>query len=66
VSEQTGTRRDFLYVATGAATAVAGAAVVWPLVDQMNPSADVLALASIEVNVGDLEPGSQMLSLIHI
>ncbi len=60
MSEETGTRRDFLYVATGAATAVGAGAVVWPLVDQMNPSADVRALASIEVDVSDLEEGSQM------
>ena len=55
-----GTRRDFLYVATGAASAVGAGAVVWPLIDQMNPSADVLALASIEVDVADVEPGSQI------
>ncbi|MGD1926124.1 MAG: ubiquinol-cytochrome c reductase iron-sulfur subunit [Paracoccaceae bacterium] len=55
-----GDRRDFLYVATGAAGVVATGAAVWPLVDQMNPSRDVLALASIEVPVGDLEPGSQI------
>ena len=52
-------RRDFLYVATGAAGVVVAGAAVWPLVNQMNPSKDVLALASIEADVGDLEPGSQ-------
>jgi ubiquinol-cytochrome c reductase iron-sulfur subunit len=54
------TRRDFLYVATGAAGAVLMGAAVWPLIDQMNPSADVLALASIEVDIGDVEPGTQL------
>jgi len=54
------TRRDFLYVATGAMGAVITGAAVWPLVDQMNPSADVLALASIEVDVGGVEPGTQL------
>ncbi len=53
-------RRDFLYIATGAAGAVTTGAAVWPLVDQMNPSADVLALASIEVDIGDVEPGTQL------
>lgn len=53
-------RRDFLYVATGAAGAVAAGAAVWPLIDQMNPSADVLALASIEVDIGGIEPGTQL------
>ncbi len=55
-----GTRRDFLYYATGGAGAVAAGAAIWPLVNQMNPSADVQALSSIRVNVADLEPGSQL------
>ncbi len=54
------TRRDFLFVATGAAGAVATAAAVWPLVNQMNPSADVQALASIQVDVSAVELGSQI------
>jgi ubiquinol-cytochrome c reductase iron-sulfur subunit len=58
--DNAGTRRDFLYVATAATGAVATGAAVWPLIDQMNPSADVLALASIEVPVGDVEPGTQI------
>jgi len=61
VEEQdNGTRRDFLYVATGAAGAVAVGAAVWPLINQMNPSADVQALASIRVDVSGVEPGSQL------
>ncbi|WP_298295009.1 ubiquinol-cytochrome c reductase iron-sulfur subunit [uncultured Litoreibacter sp.] len=54
------TRRDFLYYATGAAGAVTAGAAVWPLVNQMNPSADVQALASIDVDVADVEPGTQI------
>jgi len=60
VEEQSGTRRDFLYVATGAAGAVATAAAVWPLVHQMNPSADVQALSSIRVDVSGVSEGSQI------
>ena len=56
-------RRDFLYVATGAAGAVTAGAAVWPLVDQMNPSADVQALASIQVDVSAVEPGQQITQL---
>ncbi len=41
-------RRDFLFLATGAASAVGVAAVAWPLIDQMNPDASTLALAAIE------------------
>lgn len=60
VDERSGSRRDFLYVATGAAGAVATAAAVWPLVNQMNPSADVQALSTMRVDVGAIEPGSQL------
>ena len=60
VEEESGTRRDFLYVATAAAGVVAAGAVVWPLVNQMNPSADVQALAQIQVDVSGLGIGSQM------
>ena len=55
-----GTRRDFLYYATAGAGAVTATAAVWPLVNQMNPSADVKALASIRVDVSDVEPGTQL------
>ena len=55
-----GTRRDFLYYAAGGTGAVAAAGAVWPLVNQMNPSADVKALASIRVDVSGVEPGTQL------
>jgi ubiquinol-cytochrome c reductase iron-sulfur subunit len=51
------TRRDFLYLLTGATTVVGAAVMVWPLIDAMNPSADVLALASTEVDLSGIEPG---------
>ena len=38
--------------------AVGVAAVVWPLVDQMNPDASVKALASTEVDVSSVKPGN--------
>lgn len=60
VDDHSGTRRDFLYVATGAAGAVAVGAAVWPLVNQMNPSADVQAMASIQIDVSAVEVGSQL------
>ena len=50
-------RRDFIVVATYAMGAVGAAAVAWPLVDQMNPAADTLALASTEVDVSKIEEG---------
>lgn len=54
------TRRDFLYVATGAVGAVGLAAAVWPLINQMNPDASVLALASIEYDVSSIQPGESV------
>ncbi len=54
------TRRDFLYLATGAMTAVGAAAMVWPLIDNMNPSADVLALSSTEVDLSPIEVGQSI------
>ena len=40
--------------------AVAVGAAVWPLVNQMNPSADVQALSSIRVEVSGVEVGNQL------
>jgi len=37
------TRRDFLYIATGAVAAVGTAAVIWPLVSSMLPDAATIA-----------------------
>jgi ubiquinol-cytochrome c reductase iron-sulfur subunit len=53
-------RRDFLYFATGAVGAVGAAAVAWPLVDQMNPDASTLALASIELDISSIEVGQNV------
>lgn len=48
-------RRDFLVLAT-ATMATAGAGVaLWPFVDSMNPAADVLAQASVEVDLAPME-----------
>jgi ubiquinol-cytochrome c reductase iron-sulfur subunit len=55
-----GTRRDFLFYATGGAAVVTAGAAVWPLINQMNPSADVQALSSIRVDVADMLPGTQL------
>ncbi|GAA3857758.1 ubiquinol-cytochrome c reductase iron-sulfur subunit [Celeribacter arenosi] len=60
VEEHDATRRDFLYYATGGAGAIATGAAVWPLVNQMNPSADVQALSSIRVDVSGVEVGTQL------
>ncbi|MCI5048900.1 MAG: ubiquinol-cytochrome c reductase iron-sulfur subunit [Rickettsiales bacterium] len=54
------TRRDFIVLSASAMAGVGGAAVVWPLVDSMNPSADVLALASTEVNLAPVAQGQEI------
>ena len=50
-------RRDFINIAAVSAAGVGGAALLYPLINQMNPSADVLALASIDVDVSSIQPG---------
>lgn len=50
-------RRDFLMLATGALGAVGVGAIAWPFIDQMNPAADTLALASIEVDISKIAVG---------
>jgi len=53
-------RRDFIVVATYAMGAVGAGAFAWPLIDQMNPAADTLALASIEVDVSKIAQGQSI------
>jgi len=53
-------RRDFLYIAAGGLGAFGTAAAIWPFVAQMNPSADVLALSSTEVDLDGIETGSEI------
>jgi ubiquinol-cytochrome c reductase iron-sulfur subunit len=50
-------RRDFINIAAVSFAGVGAAAVVLPLVGQMNPSADVLALASTEIDISKIAPG---------
>nr|WP_255607573.1 ubiquinol-cytochrome c reductase iron-sulfur subunit [Ancylobacter sp. Lp-2] len=51
------TRRDFLYIATGAMGAVGAAAMVWPFISQLQPDASVLAMSSTEVDLGQIQEG---------
>lgn len=50
-------RRDFLYLTTAAFGAVGAGTFAWPLIDQMNPAADTLALSSTEVDLSPIEEG---------
>lgn len=51
------TRRDFLLYSTLTVSAVGIGTAVWPFIDNMNPAADVLALATVEVDISTLEEG---------
>ena len=54
-------RRDFLYIATGAVAAVGAAATLVPLVDQMNPDAATLAAGGpVDLDLSKVEPGQQV------
>ena len=53
-------RRDFIHIAAIAAAAGGAAAIAWPFIDQMNPSADTLALASVEFDLSKVAEGQQV------
>ncbi len=58
-------RRDFINVAAVSFAGVGAATVLVPLVNQMNPSADVLALASIEVDVSQIAEGQAIKTMFR-
>ncbi len=51
------TRRDFLQIVGWTGLGLGTAAAIWPFIHQMNPSADVLALASTDVDLSTVEEG---------
>ncbi|HEV7660170.1 MAG TPA: ubiquinol-cytochrome c reductase iron-sulfur subunit [Allosphingosinicella sp.] len=57
-AEQGGVRRrDFINIAAVSFAGVGAVALVYPLITQMAPSADVLALAQIDVDISAIRPG---------
>ena len=58
-------RRDFINIAAVSFAGVGAAATLYPLINQMNPSADVLALASIEVDIAAIEPGQAIKTIFR-
>mgnify|MGYP002700685091 CR=1 FL=1 len=61
VAEEGGVRRrDFINIAAVSFAGAGAVATVFPLVNQMNPSADVLALSSIEVDISAIETGQSI------
>jgi len=56
-----GTRRDFLYIATGTVGAVGALATLVPLIAQMNPDASTLAAGGpVDLDVSKIAPGQQV------
>ena len=53
-------RRDFLFIATGAVATVGAALTAWPFINQMNPDASVLAMATIEVDLAPIAEGQEI------
>jgi len=53
-------KRDFIFIATGAAAAVGAGSLAWPLVVQMGKAADTLAAGSIEINLENIPEGGQV------
>jgi ubiquinol-cytochrome c reductase iron-sulfur subunit len=58
-------RRDFLNIAAVSFAGVGALATLYPLVNQMNPSADVLALATIEVDLSQIKPGQAIKTMFR-
>ena len=58
-------RRDFINIAAVSFAGVGATAVVLPLIYQMNPSADVLALASIEIDLSAIQPGQAIKTIFR-
>ncbi len=54
------TRRDFLYLAAGSAASAGAALSLWPLVDSLNPSADVVAASYVFVDLSRIAPGERV------
>ncbi|MBY9064028.1 ubiquinol-cytochrome c reductase iron-sulfur subunit [Sphingomonas yunnanensis] len=50
-------RRDFINIAAVSFAGVGAVAIVLPLINQMNPSADVLALSTTEIDISKIAPG---------
>ena len=59
----TETRRDFLLISTVSVGAVGAAIAAWPFIDLMNPSADVLAMASTEIDLSSIEEGQSITAM---
>ena len=53
-------RRDFLVLTAGAMGAVGACVAAYPLVQSMNPAADVLAMATTDVDLSQIKEGQSL------
>ncbi len=53
-------RRDFLYLTAGLFTGLGTALALWPFMHSLNPTADVLALESIDVDIAPIAKGQSV------
>ncbi len=60
MSNKKSTRRDFLIITTSAVGTVGVGAFMWPFIDSMNPSKDVLAGATTEVHLAPIQLGQSI------
>jgi ubiquinol-cytochrome c reductase iron-sulfur subunit len=53
-------KRDFLAYATTAMALTGTALALWPMIDSMNPAADILAMASTDVDLAPIQVGQRI------
>ncbi|KAF8818703.1 ubiquinol-cytochrome c reductase iron-sulfur subunit [Rickettsia endosymbiont of Cardiosporidium cionae] len=53
-------RRDFIVLTATGMVAIGALCTIWPLVDSMNPAADILAISEIEVDLSSILAGESL------
>ena len=59
-AEKGTTRRDFLVLTASALSVVGAGSALWPFINSMNPSADVLAMSTVEQDISTVKPGQSV------
>jgi ubiquinol-cytochrome c reductase iron-sulfur subunit len=57
---QVNDRRDFLVLASGSLGVVGAGAFLYPFIHSMNPAADVLSMATVDVNLSTIPQGQSL------
>ena len=53
-------RRDFIFIAAASFAGIGGAMSLWPVIDSLNPAADVRAEATVEIDLSPIELGQRV------